>query len=89
MDVSYGASPRPAGTAAIVSRVFTDHPRELGESYWEHQRRALNFGASLVLAGGACLLHALVPALCSRTASSAVMRLHKQLLLTGRLTSSS
>jgi hypothetical protein len=89
MDVSYGAPPRHSDTAAaLFSRVFMNHPRDVGESYWEHQRRALTFGSSLLVAGAACLVHALVPALCTRTASSAVARLHSQLLLSGRLTSS-
>jgi hypothetical protein len=89
MDVSYGASPSQSDVAAtLFSRIFTHHPHHVGESYWEHQRRALVFGTTLVLAGGACLLHALVPALCTRTASSAVVRLHRQLQLSGRLTTS-
>ena len=90
MDASYVASPQqPETAAALFSRLFTEHPHDLGEGYWEHQRRAFTFEAALILAGGACLLHAIVPALCTRTASNAVVRLHKQLLLSGRLSPTS
>jgi hypothetical protein len=74
-----------AGSDGILDRVFLDHPRSLGETYWQHQRRAWHFGISMVGAGMACLVHALVPAVFDRTASRAVQRLHDEMSATRRL----
>ena len=49
-----------------------NHLREAGESYWEHLRFAALVGTMLLAAGVACLVHALVPALCRRSASGIV-----------------
>ena len=61
------------------STLFLKHPRAVGESYFEHQRRALRFAGDLLVAGLACALHAVVPGLCERTASSKVRTLHQEL----------
>lgn len=58
---------------------FLEHPRSVGETYFEHQKRALSFGARLLLAGAACLAHALVPRLFVHTASSTVVALHREM----------
>jgi uncharacterized protein DUF6356 len=55
---------------------FVDHPRSLGESYWEHQSHALRCGSRMMAAGAACLIHALVPALFPRTASQTIRQLY-------------
>jgi len=68
----------------MLDKVFLDHPRSLGETYWQHQRRALHFGTSMITAGLACLVHALVPAVFVRTASSMVSRLHDEMHSTRR-----
>lgn len=65
--------------ADVVDRIFIEHPRALGESYWEHQRRALHFGTSMATAGLACIIHALIPAVFARTASTQVQRLHDEM----------
>ncbi|HVF82689.1 MAG TPA: DUF6356 family protein [Sphingomicrobium sp.] len=49
-----------------------DHLRDAGESYLEHLRFAGLVGTMLLAAGVACFIHALVPALCRRSASSIV-----------------
>ena len=74
-----------AGQTSMLGKVFLDHPHALGETYWQHQRRAGVFGASLIAAGVACLLHSLIPALFVRTASSTVSRLHDEMQAAGRL----
>jgi len=73
------------GPRASLHRLFRAHPISMGESYWQHQRHALQFGSTLVIAGFACVIHALVPALFPRTASSAVVRLREQMAVLGRL----
>lgn len=61
------------------------HLREVGEAYFEHMRFAARVGAMMVAAGLACMLHALVPALCTRTASRTIERLHRILQERGAL----
>jgi len=51
------------------------HLKAANESYFQHLRFAAAVGAMAVAAGLACLIHALVPALCSRTCSETVGRL--------------
>jgi hypothetical protein len=63
----------------VFKRLFLDHPTALGEGYWQHQRQALRFGATLLAAGCACLVHALIPAFCVRSGSTAVANLHERM----------
>jgi hypothetical protein len=65
----------------VFNRLFLDHPRSVGETYLEHQRHALGFGISLLVAGLACLVHALVPGLCVHTGSEAIKRLHDRMVV--------
>ncbi|MBB3691625.1 DUF6356 family protein [Sphingomonas sp. BK580] len=59
--------------------MFVDHPRAAGESYVAHARVASRFGLSLIGAGAACLIHALVPGLFRSTGSSTVERLCEEM----------
>jgi hypothetical protein len=56
----------------MLRHLFLDHPRTVGESYLGHLRFAAGFAGLLLLAAGAALVHALVPALCAHTASGIV-----------------
>lgn len=62
-----------------MARHFTEHPATVGESYGEHFRVALGFAASLSAAAGAALVHAVVPSLCTRSASSRICDLHERM----------
>jgi hypothetical protein len=53
------------------------HLAEVGESYFEHMRFAFLVGALAVGAGLACMLHALVPAICQTSCSRAVASLQR------------
>lgn len=64
----------------MVERWFLSHPRSVNESYLEHQACAMRFSLSLVGAGLACFVHALVPGLFERTASQAIERLHGEMV---------
>lgn len=61
-------------------RLFTDHPRSVGESYREHLASAFGFGAAMIVAGMACLVHGLLPFLFKRSGSSAISRLHGEMI---------
>ena len=62
--------------SGAVTRLFIAHPRSLGLSWWEHGTGALRIGASLIGAGTACMVHALIPGWFTETAGRTVMRLH-------------
>ena len=64
---------------AQFHRWFFEHPRSIGETYADHFRTAARFGAAMVTAGLACLLHALIPALFERTGSRTVKRLYAEM----------
>jgi uncharacterized protein DUF6356 len=66
-------------------RAFTEHPASVGESYGEHLCRATYFGARMVFAGFACLLHGLLPFLCVRTGSRAIAELNDRMVLNRRV----
>ena len=59
---------------------FTEHPASVGETYGEHMVTAGSFGRDLILAGCACLVHAILPFLFERTASQAVVGLHDRMV---------
>ena len=67
-----------------LHRLFTEHPESVGETYGEHLVRATCFGGRMVLAGLACMLHALVPFVFVRTGSIAVTELNEQMLAVKR-----
>lgn len=67
-----------------VERVFLDHPRGVGETYFRHMGQAARFGGMMALGAAACFVHALVPALCTRTGSFIARRLHEQLAARAR-----
>jgi hypothetical protein len=64
----------------MFDKLFTDHPRAVDETYGEHFRAASGFGFRLLLAGIACLVHAVVPGLCTRTGSDAIRDLHRRMV---------
>lgn len=65
---------------STLDRLFRAHPHSVGESYAEHGFFALRFAARLLIAGGAALLHAVVPCLCETTASRMVLAMHGELM---------
>lgn len=64
---------------AKLADLFTAHPRSLGMSWFGHGVGALKIGATLVGAGLACVVHALVPGWFTQTAGKTVTRLHDEM----------
>jgi hypothetical protein len=60
-------------------RLFTKHPASVGETYLQHLRAACTFGLCMLVGGAVCLLHAVLPFLCIRTASDCVAELHDRM----------
>ena len=73
------ASPKH-GSPRLTGRLFTDHPRSLGMSWARHGIGAARIGGELIAAGGACLVHAIVPGWFTQTAGRTVDRLHSEML---------
>lgn len=65
----------------MLHRFFLNHPRSIGESYFEHQRTAFGFALALMGAGLACMIHGLVPGLFQSRASRTVAQLHQSMVL--------
>ena len=67
----------------MISPVFDkiqQHPRDVGETYWEHFRHALGFASRFFVAAGACLVHAIVPFLFTSTGSTIVSNLYLKMV---------
>jgi Family of unknown function (DUF6356) len=62
-----------------MRRYFTEHPASVGESYGEHFRVAVHFARELTAAAAACAVHAVVPSLCTTSASTRIRRLHDEM----------
>ena len=64
----------------MIDRIFLSHPRSVGETYTEHAGVAARFGATMVVGGLACMVHAVFPTLFARTASDRVKKLYAQMV---------
>lgn len=64
-----------------LAALFTSHPQDVGETYGEHLGNASGFGARLVLAGAACLVHAVLPFAFEKTASRMDARLNDRMVI--------
>lgn len=60
---------------------FTEHPASVGETYGEHFRVAGRFGTAMLLGGAACLVHAVLPFLFTRTGSGIITQLHERMVV--------
>lgn len=58
---------------------FVEHPNAVGETYTQHMGMAAWFGVRLIVAGLACLVHAVFPFLCVTTGSAHVRTLYAQM----------
>jgi Family of unknown function (DUF6356) len=65
----------------MARRSFTAHPASVGETYWQHFATATGFGATMLAAGLACLVHAVFPFLFVRTGSTAIADLHHRMVV--------
>jgi hypothetical protein len=60
----------------MFGRLFMDHPRSVGESYFEHLLFAGGFALRLLGAGLVALVHALIPCLFEKTASNMIAKMY-------------
>jgi hypothetical protein len=67
-----------------LHRLFTEHPESVDETYGEHMVRASCFGGRMVVAGLACMVHALLPFIFVHSGSQAIDELHARMQATRR-----
>jgi hypothetical protein len=67
-----------------LARAFTEHPASVGESYARHCVCAFGFGARMVGAGIACMIHALLPFVFVRTGSRTIAELNERMIANRR-----
>ncbi|MEW9807219.1 DUF6356 family protein [Mesorhizobium marinum] len=61
-----------------IAKLFTEHPASVDESYFGHMAFAAWFASRLFMAGGAALVHAVLPFLFETTASRIVRELYER-----------
>ncbi|MCR9137244.1 MAG: DUF6356 family protein [Alphaproteobacteria bacterium] len=59
-----------------LSRLFTEHPQTVDETYFQHMRFAAGFAVKLLGAGCAAIVHAVLPFLFEKTASRMINDMH-------------
>ena len=78
MDDVQPHQPAVSRTARFF-RGFVDHPASVNETYFEHMRFAFGFAGTLLAAGAAALIHALIPPRFETTASRMIKKMHARL----------
>ena len=59
--------------------IFTKHPKEVGETYFEHMYNAVRFSLTFLLLFVVALIHSILPFLFTRTASCVVQEMAKHM----------
>ncbi len=65
-------------------RIFTQHPSDVGETYFEHMGQSFSFGARMLAGGFCCLMHGLFPFMFTKTGSYTIEELHDCMVLNRR-----
>jgi Family of unknown function (DUF6356) len=60
--------------------IFTEHPKSVGETYFQHMKFAVIFGLNMLVGGLACLIHAIFPFLFKNTGSNFLLKLVKDFI---------
>jgi hypothetical protein len=68
------------GAKAVIDKLFLEHPKSVGESYFEHLFMASCFSGRMLLGAAACFIHALVPGLCVKTGSNTIRELNDRMV---------
>jgi len=66
--------------SGLADRLFFEHPRTLGMSWWGHGVGAVDIGIRLVGAGVACLVHAVVPGFFTQTAGKTITGMYDHMM---------
>ena len=69
---------------SLFRNLFIEHPASVDETYLQHFVSALGFGTKMVIAGVACMIHGLLPAVFVSRGSDAVCALHERMVVKRR-----
>ena len=69
---------------SLLRSLFTEHPASVDETYLEHFGSALYFGTKMIVAGVACVIHGVLPAVFVTRGSDTVRALHERMVLKRR-----
>ncbi len=58
-------------------KLFTQHPKSVHETYFQHLVQASCFGVRMITGGVICIIHGLLPFLFEKTASGMIIKLNK------------
>jgi len=62
-----------------VINIFTKHPKEVGETYFEHMYNALRYSVTFLLLFFVALIHSILPFLFTRTASCVIQEMARHI----------
>lgn len=63
----------------MISKLFLDHPKSVGETYGQHFSVAMAFSWRLFWTSIACFFHALIPGLFIKTGSRSITKLYQMM----------
>jgi hypothetical protein len=69
---------------SLFRSLFIEHPASVDETYLEHFVSALSFGTKMIVAGVACVLHGLLPAVFVTRGSDTICALHERMVVKRR-----
>tara|TARA_B100001013_G_C24615389_1_gene444950 strand:+ start:505 stop:711 length:207 start_codon:yes stop_codon:yes gene_type:complete len=62
-----------------MANIFTKHPKEVGETYFQHMLAALRFSFTFILLFVVAIIHSIFPFLFTKTASCVVQAMAKHM----------
>jgi Family of unknown function (DUF6356) len=74
---------------SLFRSLFIEHPSSVDETYSQHLMSALGFGAKMIVAGVACIVHGLFPAVFVTRGSDTIRSLHERMVSKRRKTARS
>jgi hypothetical protein len=74
---------------SLLRSLFVEHPASVDETYLEHLISAVSFGTKMIVAGVACMVHGLLPAVFVTRGSDTICALHERMVLKRRKNSRS
>lgn len=69
---------------SLFRSLFIEHPASVDETYAEHLISALSFGTKMIVAGVACMVHGLLPAVFVNRGSETICALHERMVVKRR-----
>ena len=73
-----------ASLMSIWSKLFTEHPASVNETYFQHFASSAGFGLRMIGGGLVCFVHALLPGVFCTKASSTIGELHDRMIVNRR-----